>query len=151
MTCERCAAIVNRVIFHRSQLWCAVCVESERSVESATAVFRDGIPGGITLENYGPHPITFYSHAERRAYMKAKGLQEKEKFCPMPGTDKDPQGIPNPKGYMDPVTLANAAELIRRNGTSTKEWNGIESGVLRNMTRERVSNRRRVRDAVISR
>lgn len=82
------------------------------------AVARDEIPGGITLENYGPNPITFYSHSERRRHMKEHGLQEKEKFCPFPGTDKDPQGIPNPMGYLDKQTLENARILVSRNGTS---------------------------------
>src|SRR5438876_8155268 len=67
--------------------------------------FRDEIPGGIVVENYGPKPIRFDSHSERRAYMKAHGLSEKEHWAPFPGTDKDPMGIPNPAGYMDPYTL----------------------------------------------
>lgn len=82
----------------------------------ATGINRDEIPGGITLENYGPNPVTFYSHSERRAYMVAHGLQEREKFAPMPGTDIDPAGIPNPAGYMDPQTLENARVLLSRNG-----------------------------------
>lgn len=76
------------------------------------AILRDEIPGGVTVENYGPHPITFYSHSERRAYMRAHGLVEKENFAPLPGTDRDAQGIPNPNGYRD----LSAASLIARNG-----------------------------------
>lgn len=98
------------------------------------SIAKDGIPGGVTLENYGPTPVTFYSHSERRRYMQAKGLQEIEKFCPMPGTDIDPQGIPNPKGYMDAYTLKNGAELLcRQSGPTEKEWDGIEAGVLRDV------------------
>jgi hypothetical protein len=78
--------------------------------------FKDDIPGGLTVENYGPTPMTFYSHSERRRYMAAHGLTERETFCPTPGTDKDPQGIPNPKGFMDPYTLENARILVSRNG-----------------------------------
>lgn len=92
---------------------------------------RDEIPGGMLCENYGPTPIRFYSHSERRAYMKANGLHEKERFSPMPGSDKDPQGIPNPAGYMDETTLANAAELICRNGGKREEFDGVKSGLLR--------------------
>ncbi len=99
--------------------------------QSRTTPFRDEIPGGLVCENYGPQPVTFYSHSERRAYMRAHGLLEKEKFSPMPGTDKDPQGIPNPKGYMDAQTLENARALICRNGQSSREWDGEEAGVLR--------------------
>lgn len=95
---------------------------------------RDEIVGGITLENYGPKPMTFYSHSERRAYMKQQGLMEKEKFCPAPGTDIDPQGIPNPAGYKDPYTLAAGAALIMRNGgAKEKEWDGVEAGVLKDV------------------
>lgn len=93
-------------------------------------IVRDEIPGGVTLENYGPQPVTFYSHSERRRYMEAHGLVEKEKFCPFPGTDKDPQGIPNPKGYMDAKTLDNARVLVSRNGARDVPFDGIASGVL---------------------
>lgn len=95
----------------------------------APAAFKDGIPGGIVCENYGPNPMRFDSHTERRAYMKAHGLQEKEKFCPMPGTDIDPAGIPNPKGFVDPQTLANGAALILRQQQG-REFDGIADGVL---------------------
>ena len=75
---------------------------------------HDEIPGGMWLENYGPVPIKVYSHTERRKIMAERGLQERETFAPFPGTDKDPQGIPNPKGFMDPKTLENAKTLILR-------------------------------------
>lgn len=91
----------------------------------------DEIPGGITLENYSKDPMTFYSHSERRRYMQAQGLQEKEKFCPLPGSSKDPQGIPNPAGYLDPKTLDNARVLISRNGSAKdEEWDPVVAGVL---------------------
>lgn len=113
---------------------CPVCNgETERLWLSGLSTFRDDIPGGITVENYGPHPITFYSHAERRRYMKAKGLTEIEKFCPMPGTDIDPQGIPNPAGYMDKQTMANATELICRNGVKSNVDPNATDGVFRDM------------------
>lgn len=91
--------------------------------------FRDEIPGGVVVENYGPHPIRFDSHSERRAYMQAHGLHEKEKFCPRPGTDIDPAGIPNPKGYVDPQTFENAKALILR-AQRSQEFDPIASGVL---------------------
>jgi hypothetical protein len=87
-----------------------------------TGIDRDEIPGGMWLENYGPHPIKVYSHTERRKLMKTVQydkttgqpyvLTERETFAPMPGTDKDAQGIPNPMGYRD----LSAAALIARNG-----------------------------------
>lgn len=99
--------------------------------EGAAMIERDEIPGGVTVENYGPHLITFYSHSERRAYMRAHHLTEKEKFCPMPGTDKDPQGIPNPKGYVDKQTLENGRILmLRAAGALEPEWDARAAGVL---------------------
>lgn len=90
---------------------------------------HDDIPGGVVVENYGPEPIRFDSHSERRRYMQAHGLREKERFCPMPGTDIDPAGIPNPAGYVDPQTLLNAAALICRNGVK-REFDGVRDGVM---------------------
>lgn len=109
--------------------------------------FRDDIPGGIICENYGPTPLRFDSHSERRKYMESHGLREKETFCPMPGTDIDPQGIPNPEGFKDPQTLANAAALICRNGQKA-DFDAVESGVMRNITTETVADARRMHDAL---
>lgn len=82
---------------------------------------QDQIPGGLVLNNYGPEPITVHSHSEARAIAASRGLTYLEKFSPMPGTDIDPAGIPNPAGYMDPVTLANGAELILRGSKAVDE------------------------------
>ena len=81
---------------------------------SHTSAHGDDIPGGMVLENYGPTPITVYSHTERLKIMKERGLELKERFCPKPGTDRDPAGVMNPAGYVDPQTLLNAATLILR-------------------------------------
>jgi hypothetical protein len=99
---------------------------------SKLAIERDEIPGGVTVENYGPHPITFYSHSERRAYMKAHGLVEREKFSPLPGTDVDPAGIPNPAGYKDEKTLENGAALLLRQQkqTAEPEYDPVAAGEL---------------------
>ena len=86
------------------------------SMKSGAMIETDEIPGGRWFENYGPHPVKFYSHSERHRYMQEHGLRELEKFCPAPGTDRDPQGIPNPKGYIDAQTLANATALLARCG-----------------------------------
>jgi hypothetical protein len=80
---------------------------------AALVTVPDDIPGGVVVENYGPHPMRFDSHSERRRYMKQHGLRETERFAPLPGTDRDPQGIPNPNGYRD----LSAAAIIRRNGS----------------------------------
>lgn len=51
---------------------------------------HDGIPGGLTIENLGHEPVTVYSHSERKAIMKARGLREQVRHVPLPGTDKSP-------------------------------------------------------------
>lgn len=109
--------------------------------DGASAVAKDGIPGGVICENYGPEPIRFDSHSDRRAYMAAHGLQEKERFCPMPGSDVDPQGIQNPKGYVDAQTLANGAALICRQQQTPTEFDAVESGVMRGFFRGELTTR----------
>lgn len=42
----------------------------------ANRVQGDDIPGGLTLENLGPDPVTVYSHSERKRIMRERGLQE---------------------------------------------------------------------------
>jgi hypothetical protein len=87
---------------------------TKEQVDSHHFIAVDEIPGGMVLENYGKHPIKVYSHTERKQAMARAGLELREKFSPMPGTDLDPAGIPNPKGYMDPYTLDNARILLSR-------------------------------------
>lgn len=99
------------------------------------ARIHDDIPGGMVLENYGPNTVTVYSHTERRRLMAEAGLELKERFSPMPGTDIDPAGVMNPKGYVDATTLANGAELICRQqlAGNTEAFDGVRDGVIRNL------------------
>lgn len=87
------------------------------TIEQPVMMAHDEINGGagIWLENYGPEPVFVRSHTERKAILKARGLREKENWCPAPGTDKDPQGVPNPN-LKDPYTLAAGAAILARNG-----------------------------------
>lgn len=96
------------------------------------ARIHDDIPGGMVFENLGPHPVKVYSMTEYHRICKQQGVQPKEKFCPTPGTDIDPAGIPNPKGYMDAQTLANGAEILMRNGQKSRPFDAVEDGVIRN-------------------
>lgn len=113
MTCEACGASLE------IGDW-PFCPHGRSSVVTVP----DDIPGGVLVENYGPNPIRFYSHAERRRYMQQHGLRETERFSPLPGTDRDPQGIPNPAGYRD----LSAAAIIARNGQSAQEQKEALSG-----------------------
>lgn len=108
--CEKCGVRISGEGPESPQKW-PFC---PHGVLHSAMIVTDEIPGGMVFENYGKDPVKFYSHSERRRYMKEHGLRELDKFCPMPGTDIDPQGIPNPKGYMDPQTLENARILIER-------------------------------------
>lgn len=151
MNCPRCDQPTRSVSYNKQgDARCSSCVAKEHyDINPATAIARDEIPGGIICENYGPEPIRFDSHSERRTYMKAHGLREKEKFSPLPGTDKDPQGIPNPAGYVDAQTLKNAAELICRNGQKPA-FDGVASGVLRNLTVEVIADAEEMKRALHS-
>lgn len=127
ITCDRCQQPAKSRVLHDGQFWCHPCHEASKGWRTgeARSIARDEIPGGMWLENYGPEPVKVYSHTERRAllntvqYDKTTGkpyiLTEKENFAPMPGTDRDAQGIPNPIGYRD----LSAAAIIARNGRAS--------------------------------
>lgn len=102
--------------------------------EGPSMIERDGIPGGMWLENGFKHPVKVYSMSEAHRLHAEAGVELKERFCPAPGTDIDPAGVMNPKGYMDPQTLKNGAELLcRQSGPKQKEWDGVEAGVLKDV------------------
>jgi hypothetical protein len=63
--CERCGAIV-----HVGD-W-PFCPHQRGTF----TVVADAIPGGLVVHNLGPKPVKVYSHAERRAIMRARGLRE---------------------------------------------------------------------------
>lgn len=94
--------------------------------EDKRSLLGDEIPGGLVLENVGPEPVTVHSYTEMNQLFASRGLQRKETFCPTPGTDHDPAGVQNPRGYMDPVTLANGAELILRGQQAQEEDDFVE-------------------------
>jgi hypothetical protein len=58
--------------------------------KGAIGAQSDDIPGGETLENVGPEPVTFYSRSEKRRYLKEHGLQEFVRHVPVPGSDTSP-------------------------------------------------------------
>lgn len=128
LICEHCQRPCTSV-FQQSgdgvqgQLWCKFCNNDRKfsgRFDVSTHVVRDEYSEPITLENYGAKPVTFYSESERQAYMHKNELHLKERWCPFPGTDKDPMGVQNPDGYIDPVTMDNRAELFLRANNSKK-------------------------------
>jgi hypothetical protein len=48
----------------------------------------DSIPGGETIENLAPTPITFYSKSDKRRYLKEHGIREKVRHVGEQGSDK---------------------------------------------------------------
>lgn len=115
---------------------CPVCGQTtERLWRGRRMIVRDEIPGGLTVENYGPHPVTFYSHSERRRYMKEHGLVERAQFCPVPGTDRSAHGVVR-WDALDPYTLEAARYLVmHRSGPATT---APDSGHLETMRIEAV-------------
>jgi hypothetical protein len=79
MTCEKCGAALAIGDF-------PFCPHGR----AALGVQPNDIPGGETLENVGPEPVTFYSRSEKRRYLKARGLVEMVRHVPVPGTDRSP-------------------------------------------------------------
>jgi hypothetical protein len=69
---------------------CACGALVERVFRSAVAIATDDIPGGLTIENLSHQPITFYSHSERRRYMKEHGIREHVRHVGEQGSDKSP-------------------------------------------------------------
>lgn len=123
LICDRCGHPVRTLFYQddgpeRGQGWCKICHQDKKFagvVLHHTHFSPDEYPGGpITLENYGAKPVEFRAESERVAYMQKHELHLKERWCPFPGTDRDPAGVQNPEGYVDKVTLDNRAELFLR-------------------------------------
>lgn len=72
---------------------CPICqevVERVWRMGSMPHVIDDSVPGGFTVENMGPTPLTFYSKTEWRRTMKERGLVNNVYHVPLQGTDKSP-------------------------------------------------------------
>ena len=88
---------------------------------------HDEIPGGLWIENLGPHPIKVYSHSERLRLAKARGLTEFVRHTPVPGTNGSPYTT-NWGAVIDPYTMRMAEELVARvtGGVSSPEEARLE-------------------------
>jgi hypothetical protein len=139
LVCEKCGVTTRSVVQQqdedvKGQIWCKPCHRDRKfsgRFDVATHIRPDTYPGGpITLENYGAKPVTFSSESERVAYVEKNELHLKERWCPFPGTDRDPAGVQNPEGYVDKQTLDNRAELFLRANNSQKKEDTDVSDVL---------------------
>lgn len=75
-------------------------------------------PGGKTFENLGHEPVTFYSPAEKAAYLKAHRLEEFVRHMPVPGSDKSPHTVS--WAAVSQETLDGARAMLERVGKATK-------------------------------
>ena len=106
---------------------CALPMTRVFSVSSNHRSAEDNIPGGLWLENYGPHPLKVYSHTERKRLLKylpdgtmrrdrvtgqEYRLVEQVRHVGVPGSDRSPQT--SNWSTMDAVTLENARQLVSR-------------------------------------
>lgn len=53
-------------------------------------VIGDDIPGGMTIENLGPTPETFYTRTAWKRRMAELGVINRVEHKPLQGTDKSP-------------------------------------------------------------
>jgi hypothetical protein len=75
----------------------------------ANAIEPDEVPGGFWAENGFDTPQKFYSHSEHEAALAARGMEIRAKHA----GDRD-KIMSNWAAGIDPVTMANAAELLSR-------------------------------------
>lgn len=71
--CDTCGADVTRIV-----------------KPSRAAVIGDDIPGGETVENFAPTPLTFYSRSEKSRYMRAHGIRPRVQHVGVQGSDRSP-------------------------------------------------------------
>ncbi len=90
-----------------------LCAHAEAD-DQQTAPAVHGDECDFVQENGTPQPIRFCSRQVWKQWMDTKDLRLREKFAPLPGTDKDPMGVMNPNGYVDQQTLDNRKALILR-------------------------------------
>ena len=91
--CERCQHYFERIVpvELRNSVTCKHCGHiAGREWRHAPSMRPDSIPGGLTLENLGPTPKTFYSRTEIKDEMRARGVEQHVRHVGLPGSDKSP-------------------------------------------------------------
>jgi len=105
----------------QTYFYCRTCgnVHAKPLCSSAEADDRQAAPAihgdecDFVQENGTPVPIRFRSKEVWRKWLDGRSLQLREKFVPIPGTDKALDTV-NPEGYVDQVTLENRKALVLR-------------------------------------
>lgn len=105
MTCDRCGATleIGAFPFCKGQP-----SDHGRGVGAVHGDEMDHVQVNGTRE-----PIRFTSKAERRAWLKANGLEEAVRHVPLAGSDKSPHTI-DWTSRMDPYTANNVRILLER-------------------------------------
>ncbi len=91
-----------------------------KHARGVNSVIGDEIPGGQLQENGFSTPQVFYSKADRRRALAAKGLEERVRHVTLPGTDKAPHTTDWGRGT---VNLEAARALVERQGRGTAQPN----------------------------
>ncbi len=106
---------------HEEEIWakpferppCMECGSpTERVWKSSASVAGDEIPGGVTIEAFGPKAETFYSKSDIARRAKELGLRPMVRHVPVPGTDKSEHTTS--WATVSQYTLDAAAALVSR-------------------------------------
>ena len=91
--CAPCCHYFEKLV-HVEGRDCVACPhcggQAQREWRGAPAMRPDSIPGGLTLENLGPRPKTFYSRTEIKDEMRARGVEPHVRHVGLPGGDRNP-------------------------------------------------------------
>jgi hypothetical protein len=98
--CQTCGVTKADILAKFDETLTCECGGTMTHTLATHMVTRNDIPGGLWLENYGPHPIKVYSHSERRRLLKQPRfdkttgaeyyLTEKVEHVENPQTGKSP-------------------------------------------------------------
>ena len=89
--CTVCAHVFEGFEWAHEKICCKICGASTEHIwlaGNSPAVIDDSIPGGMTIENLGPRPQTFYSKSDFKRAQDAAGLKPYVRHLGEPGSDK---------------------------------------------------------------
>lgn len=87
--CPSCGEIAtDRLVWHGQLPACASCGGPTEKLPSLPHMVPDTVPGGFTVEHMADRPLTFDSTSAWKREMAKRGLVNKVRHTPPPGTDK---------------------------------------------------------------
>lgn len=95
LKCEKCGVFERMSTIARREDPCDTCggPVTQTYVPNNFRTYQDDIPGGLVIENLGKEPVTVYSHSERLALAKSRGLEPMVRHIGTPGSDRAPHTI----------------------------------------------------------